>query len=48
LIDFVPLGLRDVKLQKGSNVAWSDIGGGFLSSSLLPFKMMWWWWVIQD
>lgn len=25
-VDFVPLSLRDVKLQK-SDVAWSDIGG---------------------
>lgn len=25
-LDFVPLSLRDVKLQK-SEVAWSDIGG---------------------
>ena len=27
-VDFVPLSLRDVKLQK-SDVAWSDIGGKF-------------------
>jgi hypothetical protein len=25
-VDFIPLSLRDVNLQK-SNVAWSDIGG---------------------
>ncbi|KAF8170325.1 P-loop containing nucleoside triphosphate hydrolase protein [Mycena galopus ATCC 62051] len=26
-VDFVPLSLRDVKLQKSSEVSWSDIGG---------------------
>lgn len=34
-VDFVPLSLRDVKLQK-SDVAWSDIGGkDFFFSNLL-------------
>ena len=30
-VDFVPLSLRDIKLQK-SDVAWSDIGGKTLAS----------------
>ncbi len=29
-MDFVPLSLRDVKLQK-SDIAWSDIGGTLLA-----------------
>lgn len=32
-VDFVPLSLRDVKLQK-SDVAWSDIGGNRLALSI--------------
>ena len=31
-VDFVPLSLRDVKLQK-SDVAWADIGGNYCSAS---------------
>ena len=32
-VDFVPLSLRDIKLEK-SDIAWSDIGG---ASTNLPF-----------
>jgi SpoVK/Ycf46/Vps4 family AAA+-type ATPase len=35
-VDFVPLSLRDIKLQK-SDVAWSDIGG--LSSFIIVFVL---------
>ena len=29
-VDFVPLSLRDIKLEK-SDIAWSDIGGALTS-----------------
>ena len=35
-MDFVPLSLRDVKLEK-SDIAWSDIGGALISILLLFF-----------
>lgn len=38
--DFIPLSLRDVKLQK-SEVAWSDIGGLYETKQVLRETLEW-------